>query len=124
MKITLGLALAASALIPLSGSWAASLSSQIEGTRDAVEAKRYREGVLSEDISAYNGRIERLQGQISGLQARQDRLQADLDAKLAELAAIRVRLDRARDRLAELRADLAYAENALADRLVELYKAD
>ncbi len=125
LRVSITLALAALIALPLAGvSLGAPLSSQIEGTRQQVEEKKQKEGVLTKDISSYNGRIERLQGQISGLQARQDTLQASLDAKLAELADIRLRLDRARERLAELRSDLGFAERALGDRLVELYKAD
>jgi murein DD-endopeptidase MepM/ murein hydrolase activator NlpD len=52
------------------------------------------------------------------------RIQADLDAKRAELARIQGELRRERIRLARLRARLAAAKDALADRLVEIYKAD
>ena len=125
LQVSITLALAALIALPLAGaSLGAPLSSQIEGTRERVMEKKQEEGVLSKDISSYNGRIERLQGQISGLQTRQDTLQASLDAKLAELMDVRLRLDRARERLAELRSDLGFAERALGDRLVELYKAD
>jgi len=122
--IALFLGLPALLVLPLSGPLAAPLSGQIESTRDAVNDKRAEEGVLSQDIAGYNGKIERLQGQIAGLQGREDRLQADLDAKLAELEAVRGRLDAARQRLEELKAELAVAEHALGERLVELYKAD
>ncbi len=125
LRVSITLALTALIALPLAGvSLGAPLSSQIEGTRQQVEEKKQKEGVLSTDISSYNGRIERLQGQISGLQSRQDTLQASLDAKLAELMDVRLRLDRARERLAKLRSDLGFAERALGDRLVELYKAD
>ena len=123
-RVSITVALATCVALPLTGAASAQLSTRIDSTREQVEDKRYRESVLSQDISSYNGRIERLEGQISGLQQRQDRLQASLDAKLAELADIRARLERARERLAQLRSDLAFAEDALAERLVELYKAD
>ena len=58
------------------------------------------------------------------LQSRQVRIQTDLDAKRAELARIQDELRQERIRLVKLRAKLAAAKDALAERLVEIYKAD
>jgi murein DD-endopeptidase MepM/ murein hydrolase activator NlpD len=102
----------------------ASLQSKIERKRQAIEAHKGKERVLASDIAAYSKRIDVLQADITTLQGQQVRLQADLDAKQAELARIQDELRRERLRLSRLRARLAEARVALANRLVELYKAD
>jgi peptidoglycan hydrolase CwlO-like protein len=119
--ITLGLA--AYLLLPMPG-LSAPLSERIDKTRTLVQSKKYKEHVLSETIAGYNVRIDALQGDINVLQRKQDRIQATLDEKRAELLEVRGKLDEARERLARLRKQLAVAQDALAARLVELYKAD
>lgn len=119
--ITLGLA--AYLLLPMPG-LSAPLSERIDQTRTLVQSKKYKEHVLSETIASYNVKIDSLQGDINVLQRKQDRIQADLDQKRAELLEVRGKLEEARDRLARLRKQLGVAEDALANRLVELYKAD
>ncbi len=119
--ITLGLA--AYLLLPMPG-LSAPLSERIEETRSLVESKKYREHVLSQTIASYNVRIDALQGDINVLQRKETRVQATLDQKRAELLEVRNKLEEARERLARLRKELAVAEDALASRLVELYKAD
>jgi murein DD-endopeptidase MepM/ murein hydrolase activator NlpD len=119
--ITLGLA--AYVVLPMPG-LSAPLSQRIDKTRTLVNGKKYKEHVLSETIAGYNVRIRALQGDIHVLQSKQDRIQVTLDQKRAELLRVRGQLERARNRLERLRADLKVAEAALAERLVELYKAD
>jgi murein DD-endopeptidase MepM/ murein hydrolase activator NlpD len=119
--ITLGLA--AYLLLPMPG-LSAPLSERIEETRTLVDSKKYREHVLSETIASYNVRIDALQGDINVLQRKQNSVQATLDQKRAELLEVRGKLEEARERLARLRRELVVAEGALANRLVELYKAD
>ena len=85
-----------------------------EGPRSASSPRRSR---------ATRTAIDTLQGDITVLQARQLRIQADLDAKRAELARIQDDLRQERIRLVKLRA-LVAAADALAERLVEIYKAD
>jgi murein DD-endopeptidase MepM/ murein hydrolase activator NlpD len=121
VSITLGLA--AYFVLPLPGQ-GASLSDRIQEKREQIDQKKAREGVLSTDIAQYNTRIEGLKGEIAGTEARLERVQDDLDSARAELLDIRDRLEVARDRLERLKAKLAVAREALADRLVELYKAD
>lgn len=121
--VSITLALAAYVLMPLPGD-GAPLGSRIENTKKKIKGKRYKEHVLSETIAGYNVKIRGLQGDIRGLQQRQHRIQLSLDAQRAELLEVRNRLEVARDRLVRLRADLATAEDALASRLVEMYKAD
>jgi murein DD-endopeptidase MepM/ murein hydrolase activator NlpD len=102
----------------------APLSQRIDQTRELVQNKKYKEHVLSETIASYNVKIDSLQGDINVLQRKQSRVQATLDQKRAELLEVRGKLEQARERLERLRKELVVAEDALADRLVELYKAD
>lgn len=121
VAITLGLA--AYLMLPLPG-LSAPLSERIDETRTLVKSKKYKEHVLSHTIATYNVKIDSLQGDITALQRKQNRVQATLDEKRAELLEVRGKLEEARDRLARLRKELGVAEDALAARLVELYKAD
>lgn len=128
MRLRLALAtvllpLFAWAAIPMPSS-GAPLQSRIESKRGQVSAKKKRERVLAGDVAHWSRRINLLQGDIATLQSRQVRLQAELDAKRAELARIQQRLRQERLRLSRLRARLAEGRQALAVRLVELYKAD
>jgi murein DD-endopeptidase MepM/ murein hydrolase activator NlpD len=102
----------------------APLSSRIEEKKQEIEHDKGKEGVLTTTISGYTERIDTLQGDITVLQARQVRIQTDLDRKRAELAQIQEDLRQERIRLVKLRAKLAAAKDALAERLVEIYKAD
>ena len=102
----------------------APLSSRIDEKRSEIAKKKQRERALTSTISGYSNQIDRLQGEITVLQTREVRIQSDLDAKRAELARIQGDLRRERIRLTRLRAKLAAAKDALADRLVEIYKAD
>jgi murein DD-endopeptidase MepM/ murein hydrolase activator NlpD len=111
------------ALLPLP-STGQNLSQKIDRARDQVARKKGTERLLASDIAAWTRRINTLQGRIGSLQARQDRIQADLDAKKAELVRIQDRLRDERSRLTRLRERLAETRRQLADRLVEIYKAD
>ncbi len=117
------LALAAYLLLPLPGE-SAPLSERIEEKRGQVEKKKQVEGVLSTTIQRYDNRIDSLQGEINGTEKQLAGVQNELDAKQAELLRVRDQLEVARDRLERARAKLELAREALADRLVELYKAD
>src|ERR671914_880432 len=121
--VTISLGLSAYLLLPLPG-LSAPLSQRIEEKRSEVAKVKQREGVLTTEISRYNTRIESLQGEISATESRLSRVQADLDRKRAELDQVRDKLERARDRLERLRRELRTARRVLANRLVEIYKAD
>jgi murein DD-endopeptidase MepM/ murein hydrolase activator NlpD len=121
VSITLGLT--AYLALPLPG-LSAPLSQRIQTKRSQVERSRHREGVLTTTIAGYSVRIRGLQGRIHGLQARQRRAEVQLAGKRAQLQVVRNKLERARDLLVRLRASLEKAQTALADRLVDLYKAD
>ena len=102
----------------------APLQSRIEEKRREIAKKKRRERALTSTISGYTNRIDHLQDDITVLQTRQVRIQSDLDAKRAELARIQDDLRRERIRLVRLQAKLADAKDALAARLIEIYKAD
>jgi murein DD-endopeptidase MepM/ murein hydrolase activator NlpD len=120
------LPLALWAALPLvsSGDSPQELQRQIERNRAKIEQRKGRERVLTSDISAASSRISDLQSNITVLQTKQVRLQTSLDAKRAELAQIQEDLRRERLKLARLRERLAEARVLLANRLVEMYKAD
>ena len=121
--VPISLALAAYVLAPLPGE-SAPLSKRIQAKRAQVDSKKRKEGVLTTTIQRYNRRIGGLQGNIAEAQKRLRVVQSDLDAKRSELLRVRNQLEVARDRLERARAKLRVARGALADRLVELYKAD
>jgi murein DD-endopeptidase MepM/ murein hydrolase activator NlpD len=128
------LALCAFALVPLllwaglplvsSGQSLSEVQSKIQRKRAQIEEKKGKERVLTSDIAAFTSKINRLEGEIGTLEARQAELQGDLDAKRAELIQVQDDLRAERARLTRLKARLVEAKRALADRLVELYKAD
>ena len=117
------MAVAAYVLLPLPGE-GASLSKRIDKKRAEVQGKKRKEGVLTQDVQRYNNRIRGLQGEIRGTQRRLTTVQTELNGAREELLAVRDDLEVARDRLARARSELKAGRAALADRLVELYKAD
>ena len=117
------MAVAAYVLLPLPGE-SASLSKRIDKKRAEVQSKKRKEGVLTKDVQRYNNRIRGLQGEIRGTQRRLTTVQTELNGARDELLAVRDDLEVARDRLARARSELKAGRAALADRLVELYKAD
>ena len=121
--VPITLAVAAYLLLPLPGQ-SAPLSKRIQAKRAQVETKKRKEGVLTTTIQGYNQRIGGLQGDIRVAQKRLSVVQADLDEKRGQLLRVRNQLEVARDRLERARAKLRASRGALADRLVELYKAD
>jgi murein DD-endopeptidase MepM/ murein hydrolase activator NlpD len=100
------------------------LQDKIQSTQRKVDRKKGKERVLTTQISAFNRRIDGLQGDISGLTVRVDRLQADLDGKRAVLNRLQTDLRFQRARLARLKVRLLGARRTLARRLVELYQSD
>src|SRR4051794_11050944 len=100
------------------------IAKKIDRKQSLINGHRAHERVLTTDISNETGRINALQSDIDRLSARQQKLQTDLDAKRAQLAQIQNRLRQERARLARLRARLLVVRRTLAQRLIELYKAD
>jgi len=121
IPVTLGVA--AYVLLPLPGQ-SAPLSERIDAKRSQVEQKTKQEGVLTTTITRFNSRISGLKGEIANTQQRLSTVQDELDVRRAELLRVRDDLEVARDKLARARSRLKRSRAALADRLVELYKAD
>ena len=116
-------ALAAYVLLPMPGQ-SAPLSKRIEAKRAQVDSKRRKEGVLTTTIQRFNDRIRGLRGEIRTTQRRLGAVQSELDDARLELLRVRDDLEVARDRLERARSRLKASRRALANRLVELYKAD
>jgi murein DD-endopeptidase MepM/ murein hydrolase activator NlpD len=121
--LPIALAVAAFLLLPLPG-LSAPLSTRIEKKREQIQQHKAKEGVLSTDIQRFDARIETVQGEIAVTERRLSRVQSSLDRQKAKLLEVRNRLEEARDRLERLRSELATARHVLANRLVEIYKAD
>jgi murein DD-endopeptidase MepM/ murein hydrolase activator NlpD len=121
--LPIALAVTAFLLLPLPG-LSAPLSTRIEQKREQIERHKAKEGVLSTTIQRFNTRIDAVQGEIAATERRLSRVQSDLDRQKAKLLEVRNRLEEARDRLERLRSELATARHVLANRLVEIYKAD
>ena len=100
------------------------LQKKIDRHNSLIGGHKARERVLTSDISNQSRRIHTLQSDITRLTNRQQKLQTSLDAKRAELAIVQRRLRDERARLTRLRARLLVVRRQLAERLVELYKAD
>jgi murein DD-endopeptidase MepM/ murein hydrolase activator NlpD len=97
---------------------------KIDRSQSLIGGHKAKERVLTTDISSQTKRINTLQSDITRLSTRQQTLQKNLDAKRTELAAVQAKLRDERARLTRLRARLLVVRRALANRLVELYKAD
>jgi murein DD-endopeptidase MepM/ murein hydrolase activator NlpD len=121
--LPIALAVTAFLLLPLPG-LSAPLSSRIEQKRDQIEHHKAKEGVLSTTIQRFSARIDAVQGEIAATERQLSRVQSSLDRQKAKLLEVRNRLEAARDRLERLRSQLATARRVLAQRLVEIYKAD
>jgi peptidoglycan DL-endopeptidase CwlO len=100
------------------------IQSKIDRNQSLIGGHKARERVLTSDIAGQTRRINGLEGDITRLSTRQQKLQTSLDRKRAELAIVQRRLREERARLTRLRARLLVVRRALAQRLVELYKAD
>jgi peptidoglycan DL-endopeptidase CwlO len=100
------------------------IQKKIDRNQSLIGGHKAKERVLTTDISRATSKISSLQSDITRLSARQQKLQASLDDKRAELAIVQRKLRDERARLTRLRARLLVVRRALAQRLVELYKAD
>jgi murein DD-endopeptidase MepM/ murein hydrolase activator NlpD len=100
------------------------LQNRIDEKQGKLNRINGRARVLTTDISALTRRIDGLQGTIDALQSRQSAIESDLDAKREQLSRTQSQLRLVRARLVRLQARLRHARTVLAERLVELYKAD
>jgi murein DD-endopeptidase MepM/ murein hydrolase activator NlpD len=80
--------------------------------------------VLTRDISAISRRIRVMSREIGALRRREARVQRRLDVRRAQLARVRARYEREHQNFVRLRRKLRRAQRVLADRLIEIYKAD
>jgi murein DD-endopeptidase MepM/ murein hydrolase activator NlpD len=100
------------------------IQNKIDRSQSLIGGHKAKERVLTTDISSQTKRIDTLESDITRLSTRQQKLQTSLDDKRAELAVVQRKLRDERARLTRLRARLLVVRRALANRLVELYKAD
>src|ERR1700754_5038211 len=100
------------------------IQKKIDRNNSLIGGHKAKERVLTTDISRQTSKINGLEGDITRLSTRQQTLQKSLDDKRAELAVVQGKLRDERARLTRLRARLLVVRRALAQRLVELYKAD
>jgi murein DD-endopeptidase MepM/ murein hydrolase activator NlpD len=99
------------------------LDERISGLRSEIEQAKAREGVLSNEISAASAEIDALTGDIDVLTARLATLEAELAEYRARLAKLQARYREQTEHLNRLTHEHAVAQQKLADRLIELYKA-
>jgi murein DD-endopeptidase MepM/ murein hydrolase activator NlpD len=100
------------------------IQKKIDRNNSLIGGHKAKERVLTTDISRQTSKINALQSDITRLSTRQQKLQSSLDDKRAELDVVQDKLRDERARLTRLRARLLVVRRALAQRLVELYKAD
>src|SRR3954452_7464402 len=100
------------------------IQKKIDRSQSLIGGHKAKERVLTTDISRQTSKINTLAGDITRLSVRQQKLQTSLDDKRTELAVVQRKLREERARLTRLRARLLVVRRALANRLVELYKAD
>ena len=101
------------------------IQANISEKQAAIENARAKEGVLTSDISALSKRIRTLTREIGSLRRREARVQNTLDARRAQLARVQARYaGRARRASCACGEELRRSQGVLAERLVEIYKAD
>lgn len=114
-------------IVPVGAPAAPSLTDiqkKIQEKQRKLGSKKGTARVLTSQISRYNRRIERLQGDITRLGTRQRRIEAELARKRSVLSRTQASLRFERSRLIRMRAKLARSQRVLARRLLELYKSD
>ncbi|MDA0170000.1 peptidoglycan DD-metalloendopeptidase family protein [Solirubrobacter taibaiensis] len=99
------------------------IQKELDRKNGLIGGHKAKERVLTTDISKQTGRINDLQADIDRLALRQQKLQTSLNAKREELAAVQRKLRQERARLTRLKARLVVVRRALAQRLLDLYKA-
>jgi murein DD-endopeptidase MepM/ murein hydrolase activator NlpD len=100
------------------------IQAKIGSKRAAIDRARAKEGVLTADISALSQRIRVMSREIGSLRRREARVQNTLDARRAQLARVQARYQREHENFVRLRRKLRRAQGVLAERLIEIYKAD
>ena len=98
------------------------VNEKIAGLREAIDAAKHKEGVLSSDIAAAGAEIDTLEGDIGALSARIAELERDLAVHRARLARLEDLFDEQTRELERLKREFALAQRILETRLVELYQ--
>jgi peptidoglycan DL-endopeptidase CwlO len=97
---------------------------ELDEARQRADQEGRQAGVLVSEIGALNDRMRSLEAELVGLRARTAAADRELGVALDELAERQQDLRLERARLARLKSELASGRQILADRLVDLYKAD
>jgi murein DD-endopeptidase MepM/ murein hydrolase activator NlpD len=100
------------------------IQAKIGSKRAAIDRARAKEGVLTADISALSKRIRVMSREIGSLRRREARVQNTLAARRAQLARVQARYQREHENFVRLRRKLRRAQGVLAERLIQIYKAD
>jgi murein DD-endopeptidase MepM/ murein hydrolase activator NlpD len=119
-----GLCLAAAAPRSSRAASFQAIQAKIGSKRAAIDRARAKEGVLTADISALSQRIRVMSREIGSLRRREARVQNTLDARRAQLARVQARYQREHENFVRLRRKLRRAQGVLAERLIQIYKAD
>jgi murein DD-endopeptidase MepM/ murein hydrolase activator NlpD len=98
------------------------VNEKIAGLREAIDAAKHKEGVLSSEIAAAGAEIDTLEGDIGALSARIAELERDLAVHRARLARLEDLFDKQTRELERLKREFALAQRILETRLVELYQ--
>jgi murein DD-endopeptidase MepM/ murein hydrolase activator NlpD len=119
-------ALALVALLPDASRSASfqAIQANITDKQAAIDKARAQEGVLTSDISVLSKRIRSLTREIGTLRRREARVQNTLDARRAQLARVQARYQVEHERFVRLRKELRRSQGVLAERLIQIYKAD
>jgi murein DD-endopeptidase MepM/ murein hydrolase activator NlpD len=100
------------------------IQAKIGDKQSAIDRARAKEGVLTNHISALSQRIRTMSREIGSLRRREARVQNTLQARQAQLDRVRARYQREHEHFVQLRRKLHRAQGVLAERLIEIYKAD
>jgi len=100
------------------------IQAKIGDKQAAIERARSTEGVLTGVISTLSKRIRSMSREIGSLRRREARVQNTLDARQAQLDRVRARYQVEHERFVRLRRKLRRAQGVLAERLIQIYKAD
>jgi murein DD-endopeptidase MepM/ murein hydrolase activator NlpD len=108
---------AATALALSAGAPAQDLQSELDSAELELQEEEEQKSVLTDTISQYTQQIDQLAGEVAVLRNREAVVQEDLDR-------VQRQLDVETENLRILRARLARSLDALAERLIAMYKAD
>jgi murein DD-endopeptidase MepM/ murein hydrolase activator NlpD len=121
--LTVGLATAGSGA-PSAADRKADVDQRLQRAEARLVRARDQEAVLSSEVSAYTGRIRRIERRLVPLETRSNRLGNELAVLEGRLADLTGRLDAERANLARARARLVTQREVLGTRLRAMYRRD